>query len=47
MNKNKLYATLMFGLGVVSMILIGDATLLVALSVFALPMFFSKKEWIY
>ena len=47
MLKNKLYATLMVGLGLVSTALTKDTTLLVFLAAIAVPMFFSKKEWIY
>ena len=47
MIKNKIYATLLLGTGIVSMILSKDATLLLLVSMFAIPMFFSKKEWIY
>lgn len=46
MIKNKIYAILMLGLGLVSITLSNDATFLVFMSVFAIPMFFSKEEWI-
>lgn len=47
MIKNKIYATLLLGTGVVFTAFTKDATVLVLLSMFAIPMFFSKKEWIY
>lgn len=47
MIKNKIYAILMLGIGAVATALSNDATLLVLMSVFAVPMFFSKEEWIY
>lgn len=47
MIKNKIYATLLLGTGIVSTMLSKDATLLLLTSMFAIPMFFSKKEWIY
>lgn len=47
MIKNKIYATLLLGIGVVSTALSNDATLLLVVSIFGVPMFFSKKEWIY
>lgn len=47
MIKNKIYATLLLGVGVVSTALSNDATLLLLTGMFAVPMFFSKKEWIY
>lgn len=47
MIKNKIYATLLLGIGLVSMTLSSDATFLVLMSLLAVPMFFSKKEWFY
>ena len=47
MIKNKIYATLLLGIGAVSTALTKDATLLLVVSMFGVPMFFSKKEWIY
>lgn len=47
MIKNKIYATLLLVVGVVSTALSNDATLLLLTGMFAVPMFFSKKEWIY
>lgn len=47
MIKNKIYALLMLSLGLVSTALTKDATVMVLMAVIAVPMFFSKKEWIY
>lgn len=47
MIKNKIYATLLLGTGVVLTALTNDATALLVVSMFGVPMFFSKKEWIY
>ena len=47
MIKNKIYAIILLGIGAVSTALTNDATLLLLVSMFAVPMFFSKKEWIY
>ena len=47
MIKNKIYATVLLGIGVASMVLTKDATVMVLMAVIAVPMFFSKKEWIY
>ena len=47
MIKNKIYSVIMLTTGGVFTALTKDATVLVLLSMFALPMFFSKKEWIY
>ena len=47
MIKNKIYALLMLSLGLVSTALTKDATVMVLMTVIAVPMFFSKKEWIY
>ena len=46
MIKNKIYATLLFGIGVLTTLLTKDATFLVLISMFTIPMLFSKKEWI-
>lgn len=44
---NKLYAIALLGTGVASTFVSeGDATMLVLISFFAVPMFFSKKNWI-
>lgn len=47
MIKNKIYSIIMLVVGGVFTALTKDATVLVLLSMFAIPMFFSKKEWIY
>ena len=47
MIKNKIYATILLGVGALGAAISEDITLLVVLSLFAVPMFFSKKEWIY
>lgn len=47
MIKNKIYATILLGIGVLGTAMSNDATSLLVLSLFAVPMFFSKKEWIY
>ena len=47
MIKNKIYALLMLSLGLVSTALTKDATVMVLMAVISVPMFFSKKEWIY
>ena len=47
MIKNKIYSIIMLTTGGVFTALTKDATVLVLLSMFAIPMFFSKKEWIY
>lgn len=44
---NKLYAIAMLAIGVFATIMLeGDATFLVLMMFFAVPMFFSKKNWI-
>ena len=47
MIKNKIYATVLLGIGVASMVLTKEATVLVLICAIALPLFFSKREWIY
>ena len=47
MIKNKIYATALLGIGVASMVLAKEATVLVLICTIALPLFFSKREWIY
>ncbi len=46
MITNKIYALLMISFGFVPVALDSDATLLVLISLIAIPMFFSKKKWI-
>lgn len=47
MIKNKIYALALMGLGWAALKLSNDATFLVMISFVAVPMFFSKREWIY
>lgn len=45
--KQKLYAIAMIAIGVLGAVVPdGDATMLVLMACFAVPMFFSKKNWI-
>lgn len=44
--KNKLYATILFGIGVLSAIPDGDITFLALISFIAIPLFFAKVNWI-
>lgn len=44
--KQKIMALVMLGLGAAVAKLSGDSTALVFIGMFAVPMFFSKKEWI-
>ena len=44
--KNKLYAIALIGLGIVPILIEGDATLLVFAAFIAVPMFFSRNSWI-
>ena len=46
MIKNKIYSILMLAVGGIATAISKDATLLVLMSLFAIPMFFSKHEWI-
>ena len=45
--KNKIYALLLIGCTLPVTILEGDATATVFVAMFAVPMFFAKKNWIY
>jgi hypothetical protein len=45
--KNKLYALLLIACTLPVTFLDGDATATVFISMIAVPMFFSKKQWIY
>lgn len=47
MIKNKIYAIILLGIGALATAMSNDASSLLVLSLFAAPMFFSKKEWIY
>lgn len=44
--KNKLYALALLALGVIPILIEGDATLLVLAAFIAIPMFLSRKNWI-
>ena len=46
MIKNKIYSILMLTVGGIATAISKDATLLALMSLFAIPMFFSKHEWI-
>lgn len=46
MKKNKIYSAALFGIGVLATVLSKDATLLVIVSLIAIPTFFSKEDWI-
>lgn len=45
--KNKLYATLLIGCTIPVTLIEGDATATVFVGLFAVPMFFTKKRWVY
>lgn len=46
--KNKLYALMLFGVGVTSAIVLdGNLTFCVLTSFFAIALFLAKKNWIY
>lgn len=45
--KNKLGAIFMFICGMLGVWVLNDATALVILMLFAVPMFFSSKDWFY
>lgn len=45
--KNKICAIAIIALGMVPIIIEGDATATVLLWMFAIPMFFARKSWIY
>ena len=47
MIKNKIYATALLVIGVVAATLSKEITFLVLASVISLPLFFSKRNWIY
>lgn len=44
--RNKLYALLLVGLSLLVLFIDGDATVLVIMLFFAVPMFFAKTNWI-
>lgn len=45
--KNKLGAIFMFISGMLGVWMLNDATALVSLMLFAVPMFFSSRDWFY
>lgn len=45
--KNKLYALLLIGCTLPVMFLEGDATATVCISLIAIPMLFTKENWVY
>lgn len=44
--KNKVFAILMLILGYMPVIIIDDCTALVIISLFAVPLFFARENWI-
>lgn len=44
--KNKVYAIILMVLGFIPVIIEQDATALIFLSVFAIPLFFARRNWI-
>lgn len=47
MKKNRIYATALVGIGLLGAGISHDCTALVLFGFIAVPMFFSKEEWIY
>lgn len=45
-RKNKLYATILLTIGVLSSMIDGDSTFTVFSAMFALPLFLAKENWI-
>lgn len=45
--ENKLSAIAMLGCGYVGVLIENDATALVFLAMFAVPLFFAKENWVY
>ena len=45
--KNKLSAIILLACGYVGVLIDNDATALVLFTMFAVPLFFAKKNWIY
>lgn len=45
--KNKLSAIILLACGYVGVLIDNDATALVLFVMFAVPLFFAKKNWIY
>ena len=46
-SKNKLSAIILLACGYVGVLIDNDATALVLFAMFAVPLFFAKKNWIY
>lgn len=44
--KNKVYAILLLALGYMPVVIIDDCTALVLISLFAIPLFFAKENWV-
>lgn len=47
MIKNKIYAIALLAIGLITTILSKEGTFVVLASVISIPLFFSKREWIY
>ena len=45
--KNKMYSIALMATGIIPVLICGDATFLLFVSIVAVPMFFSKEQWIY
>lgn len=45
--KNKVYSTLLMILGYVGMRLTNDPSVLIFISMIAIPLFFARENWIY
>lgn len=47
MKKNQIYAAALIAIGVITTLLGHDCTALLLFGFIAVPMFFSKEEWVY
>lgn len=45
--KNKIYALVLMGAGMIPVLIDRDCTFLILAACFAVPMFFAKKNWIH
>ena len=45
-RKNKLYASMLLALGGIPLVLFGDGSGLIIVSIFAIPLLFAKKNYI-
>jgi hypothetical protein len=45
--KNKLIALFLLAAGILEVIMVQDATFLVFIAMFAIPLFLAKKNWVY